>query len=359
MNFFGKLILFFNWIFILLLFGTYLSGYISPFDNIYLAFLGLVYPIIFFVNLCFVFYWLIVFNKRFLYSLIAILIGYSSMKNHFQFNAIKEEPKNNALNVVDFNSKAFGAYEEKKYDENVFFDKLDELKPDIMCFQEFLSNRTEIDIRMFNKLEKKYKKFYSFNKVNTDNLHNISICIYSRYPIIRSGFVEKLNKSANCTIFSDILYNSDTITIINTHLKSIAFEPIDFETIKEIKERKENYKINPSSITRIVAKLRKAFLVRAKQAEMIEEFIKKNKHKIILTGDFNDSPSSYAYKTIKGNMKDAFVESGSGASTTYIGKMPSFRIDYILADKSFEIVNYKPHLLNFSDHKMISATIKF
>ena len=57
-------------------------------------------------------------------------------------------------------------------------------------------------------------------------------------------------------------------------------------------------------------------------------------------------------------MKDAFTESGAGFSSTYIGKMPNFRIDYILADKDFEIYNYKPYIMNFSDHKMISASVK-
>jgi endonuclease/exonuclease/phosphatase family metal-dependent hydrolase len=77
-----------------------------------------------------------------------------------------------------------------------------------------------------------------------------------------------------------------------------------------------------------------------------------------LSGDFNDSPSSYAYRTVKGKMKDAFAESGSGLGRTYVGTMPSFRIDYMLYDPSFSAYNYYAKAFEFSDHKMISCTIR-
>jgi endonuclease/exonuclease/phosphatase family metal-dependent hydrolase len=210
---------------------------------------------------------------------------------------------------------------------------------------------------MFEQLMIEYKHFYKFNmQVDENKISGYSISILSRYPIVKSGFVERKNEGGNTTIFADVVYKKDTIRIITTHLKSIAFDKKDFETVEEIKSNTE--KIEVTEVKSIVSKLKRAFIIRAEQAELIKEFIEKSKHKIILTGDFNDSPASYAYNLIIGNMKDAFVESGSGFSSTYIGKMPSFRIDYILADKSFDIVNYKPYQLNFSDHKLISATIK-
>jgi endonuclease/exonuclease/phosphatase family metal-dependent hydrolase len=57
-------------------------------------------------------------------------------------------------------------------------------------------------------------------------------------------------------------------------------------------------------------------------------------------------------------MKDAFVESGSGFSTTYTGNMPSFRIDQIFHDAKFSSENYQTHVQEFSDHAMISCSIK-
>lgn len=104
--------------------------------------------------------------------------------------------------------------------------------------------------------------------------------------------------------------------------------------------------------------MKHAFLMRSKQVDAIKEFIDKSPYKVIVCGDFNDSPTSYAYRTISGNLKDAFMEAGSGLGRTYVGPMPSLRIDYILGDESFTFYNYYAKSFPFSDHKMVSCTIK-
>jgi endonuclease/exonuclease/phosphatase family metal-dependent hydrolase len=359
MKLINNIILFFNWVLITLLIGAYLAAYISPVQAWYFAFLGLAFPIILIINVGFVLYWLFSLNWNVLYSLIAIIIGLSTVLRFIQFSTKKEQVTSNYLNIVDFNTHSFGAFEEKKYDSKLFFETLLEIKPDILCFQEFVSYKTDIDILMFKQLMKEYKAYFKYNLLEDENNPTgYSISILSRYPIVNSGFVERINGNGNCTIFSDIVIKNDTIRIITTHLKSIAFDKKDYKTYSEIKESDNNADIDLLDIKSIAGKLKRAFINRSKQAEEIRKFIDLSKHKIIITGDFNDSPASYAYNVIKGDMKDAFIESGSGFSSTYIGKMPNFRIDYILASKDFEIVNYKPHVMNFSDHKMLSATIK-
>jgi len=359
MKVFNKIILFFNWIIIFLLIGAYLAAFISPVQAWYFAFLGLAFPIILILNACFVVYWLFNLNWNILYSLVTILIGFYTVQRFIQFGTVKKEAETNSLNIVDFNTKSFGAFEGVKYDSQLFFETLTSIKPDIMCFQEFVSLNTPIEKPMFEQLIAEYKQFYKFNLQETENaVTGFSISILSRYPIVKSGFVERLNKNENCTIFADILFKNDTLRIITTHLKSIAFDKKNFETISEIEQSDNSGSLEIYDVKSIGGKLKRAFVARARQAEAIQKFIEKSNYKIILTGDFNDSPASYAYNIIKGDMKDAFVESGSGFSSTYIGEMPNFRIDYILADKDFKIVNYKPHVMNFSDHKMLSATVK-
>lgn len=355
----NNVILFFNWVFILLLVGAYLAAYISPVQAWYFAFLGLAFPIILIMNACFVVYWLFCLNWNILYSLITIIIGFYTVQRFIQFGTVKNDSEQNSINIIDFNTKSFGAFEGKKYDRELFFETLTTIKPDIMCFQEFVSFNTPIEKPMFDRLIAEYKHFYKYNLQEIENeVTGYSISILSRYPIVKSGFVERINGNGNSTIYADIVFKNDTIRIITTHLKSIAFDKKDFETVSEIQHKDNGGNVDILDIRSIAGKLRRAFIVRAKQAEAIQKFIEKSNYKIILTGDFNDSPASYSYNIIKGDMKDAFVESGSGFSSTYIGKMPNFRIDYILADKDFEIINYKPHVMNFSDHKMLSATIK-
>jgi endonuclease/exonuclease/phosphatase family metal-dependent hydrolase len=73
-------------------------------------------------------------------------------------------------------------------------------------------------------------------------------------------------------------------------------------------------------------------------------------------GDFNDTPISYTYSTIKEKLADAFKESGIGIGNSYVG-IPSLRIDYILHDKKFNSYNYKKNKYELSDHFPISCSI--
>ncbi len=86
----------------------------------------------------------------------------------------------------------------------------------------------------------------------------------------------------------------------------------------------------------VIKKLKRAFQKRARHVEIISEHITTSPHPVIVCGDFNDTPSSYAYYRISRHLIDSFIESGFGFGQTYTGRMPSFRIDYILHDKEIE-----------------------
>ena len=77
---------------------------------------------------------------------------------------------------------------------------------------------------------------------------------------------------------------------------------------------------------------------------------------IILCGDFNDTPLSYAYNTISANLKDTFKESGKGIGQTFV-KIPALRIDYILHEKKIRSLNYKQHKKKLSDHYAVSCEL--
>src|SRR5260221_327781 len=76
-NFFFWLIFLFNLILILFLLLSYAAAYVSPDGNFWwLQIIGLAYGFILIANIAFVIFWLLMRKKKFLYSLIAILLGY-------------------------------------------------------------------------------------------------------------------------------------------------------------------------------------------------------------------------------------------------------------------------------------------
>lgn len=346
-----------NGIALLMLLLSYAAPYVSPELYWPVAFLGLGYPLLLITNIFLMIYWIAVFKLKFLYSLIAILLGYSFIPSYIQIGSKKIKESENSITIVNFNMKCFGAYEGKKIkDPDAFFNTLDRINPDILCFQEFRDLGTAVEKPMYKRLFRKLSKYHSCNTMLEKGSMNGNIMVlFSKYPITNWGLVEKQEGSHNFTTYADIKVGQDTIRIINAHLQSIRFDAPDYDAIKDISLTNDSTVNQYSTISR---KLKVAFIMRAKQAQAVRDFIDQSPYRIILSGDFNDSPSSYAFRTVKGKMKDAFVESGSGLGRTYVGAMPSFRIDYILHDPSFTAYNYYAKAFEFSDHKMLSCTLK-
>jgi endonuclease/exonuclease/phosphatase family metal-dependent hydrolase len=335
-----------------------ISPYFSPAEFWPIAFLGLAFPFLFIGNVMLLFCWAALKKKFWIIQAVVLALALLKTPAFLQVNAkyLPTPKPARTLNVVSFNTHYMGAFDFAGGDSAYFFKMLDKLNPDIICLQEFANLGGNYEKPMFKRFFNQYK---FFNNVNADALSTnfptgYGVCIFTRFPIVNKGFLELENQNSNLTVFADIVVDNDTIRVVNTHLKSIVFDKQDYEAIETINEVDDT---KPGAMRRILYKLKYAFKSRAKQADKIRERLQSTKHKVILCGDFNDSPTSYSYLTIRGNLKDAFRESGQGMSRTYIGKMPSFRIDYILHDNSWKSYNYETNTLNFSDHKMVSCTI--
>lgn len=360
MKWYLKILLVANLIIGLGMLGAYFAPVFSPREYWFLAFLGLAFPFLLALNILCSIIW--AFAKKYILSLVALsllLPGIPHIPAYLQLNpkAVPQE-EGTYLNIVNFNTHYMGAYDFIGKDSNYFFSLLDTLKPDVICLQEFTNLGGFQQKPMFKRFSNEYKSYANYNADILSKTYptGYGVCIFSKYPIVNKGFLERVTQSSNLSVFADILVGNDTIRVINSHLKSIVFDRKDYWAVEQM-AKGEDF-LETDDLRRIIAKLKYAFKERARQAEYLKSKMNESRYKLIVCGDFNDSPMSYSYSTIQKGLKDAFVESGFGMSRTYIGKMPSFRIDYILHDKSWKSYNYKTNKLNFSDHKMISCTIK-
>src|SRR3546814_17855052 len=98
-----------------------------------------------------------------------------------------------------------------------------------------------------------------------------------------------------------------------------------------------------SSSRRIGGRLKRACVERAGQAETVAGLVSESPYPVVVCGDFNDTPMSYAYQTIRSKgLQSSFGKKGSGYSITYAGAFPNFKIEHIFTDKeSFEVLNYR------------------
>ena len=93
--------------------------------------------------------------------------------------------------------------------------------------------------------------------------------------------------------------------------------------------------------------------IRATQAQIVRQVIDTTRIPTIVCGDFNDTPSSYTYQHIKGNLKDSFKTRGNGYAYTFRGIHHLLRIDFILYSKEFKCTDYYSPKKEWSDHNPV------
>lgn len=336
------------------------AGYTPPTQNTWIQLFGLVYPLLFMVNIILLIYWLMIKSKLAFLPVIIMLVGSNNIFDNFQMSFFNTSSKQTGqIKVLTYNVKNFGerAKTESKTDvKNGIIDFLLEQNADIVCLQEYYSTNNSLyeplkEIRDTLLAETYYYESYFNPKYN----QLTGLVTFSKYKAINKGKL-KFTGSRTFGIYTDVIINMDTVRIYNIHLASIKLGPGDIDfVVNPDNEDTENIK---NHSLEIYNKLLQAYKLREKQMEQLIKLIESTKYKIILCGDFNDTPSSWVYNQLNNYLSDAFVKKGNGIGGTYAGSLPFLRIDYILTDESFGTCGYTRHNLKKSDHFPISAIIE-
>lgn len=239
---------------------------------------------------------------------------------------------------------------------NNILGSLSDINPDILCLQEFYTSEEPGDYNNTDTLKKMFgiKNYHVEYTTTLRGFDHWGIATFSKYPIVNQGKIVFNTTANNICIFTDIVVNADTIRVYNVHLQSISFSKKDNQFLEDvISDKDAEDEVEQSK--NILRRLKRAFVKRTRQVEMIALHMKTCRYKIILCGDFNDTAASYAYEKLSTGLKDAFIEKGKGFGRTYAGKWPQFRIDYILHDKRLKCAKYKRHEETYTDHYPITA----
>ena len=158
----------------------------------------------------------------------------------------------------------------------------------------------------------------------------------------------------NYCIYIDIIKNSDTFRLYNVHLQSIKLKKEDYSVFENPDQTARE---SPSTFRLLIDKLRLAYPLRAEQARKVAEHVSTCPYPAIVCGDFNDTPLSYTYNQFNNILNDAYRNTCFGIGTTYVGKIPAGRIDYIFHSDGLQAANFRIQEYAYSDHRAISCQI--
>jgi endonuclease/exonuclease/phosphatase family metal-dependent hydrolase len=361
----NKTLLLLNILAVVALLTIYAGTRISPQIFWPIALPGLLYPYILIINVGFFLLWAIRRKWYFLLSFITIVAGFNHITTLFSFSNISRElpEKGTNIHILSYNVRVFDLYnygprwELNFTDRNNIFRFLDENDFDIICFQEFVHDKTGA----FKTLDtlptflRAHHAHADFTRI-TRNKNFFGLATFSAFPIVNKGMITFPRRAGNMCIYTDLLIGKDTVRVYNVHFQSIGLSAEDFLFIESITNVEQitdrNYLTRGSK--RILGRLVNAYRQRAVQVKLVADHIEQCPYPVILAGDFNDTPHSYAYRIFTRRLSDAF-KAGRGMGATYIWDLPGFRIDYILYSEEFSAYNFKTGSQKYSDHYPISV----
>lgn len=290
-----------------------------------------------------------------LVTIISLLICFPTWRNTFVFN-IPDEPNiaghSTQLHLLSYNLHDF-TYADSSPDSILSF--VSHGNFDIVCFQEYHDTRLHSGKFISSSLD----SIFPYSHFGY-GLRNHGIALFSRYPII-----DKPNGSFGGNIynsvFTDILVNDDTIRIINNHLESTHLNDEERAITSKLSDNKDDSIYNTTY--GLLKHLASSSVNRAPQADSVAALIARTSYPVIIMGDFNDIPQSYAYHRIISSenhkLHDAYAAAGRWLYYwTYNDHCFFLPIDHIIVSDDFKILDAHIDYVKFSDHNPISAIVE-
>ncbi len=342
-----------NIVLVLLLILAYLSIYINPATTAFPALFGLAFPYIAAANIVMILIWVVLLRWYYaLISALALAIGFGYIHTFIRFTNHGTE-EHHDLKLMSYNIRLFNFYEEsEKNTHSKMLQLLRKEDPGILCLQEYFVKGAPAAGERKLKDALGGKLYTHFKLIKSGASSHYGIATITRYPILYRGDVVHPG-SSSLTIFTDVIVEADTFRIYNNHLQSFRLRRVEGTLLSELTNEDQGHSMD--NITGIYRSLTQGFASRALQVDRVRRHIETSPYPVIVTGDFNDTPVSYTYRTMRRGLKDAFVEAGYGAGFTYRGKYPPNRIDYILYNEEFHCNDFDIVKARYSDHYPIIA----
>ena len=337
-----------------LMLATGFADRLNPVDYPLLSCGGMVFPVFALANWGFLLFWLIFKWRKIWIPIAGFLLAFQPIRTYLPLNVRQDVPEG-SIKVISYNVCAYGGnYKYSDAFERIV-DYFMEQDADIVCIQEDVDSWRRY---MFNY----YQKIYPYNDTTIfiqDATSFNGVGIHTRYPIIRKERIPYESR-ANGSVAYYLKAGNDTLLVINNHLESSHLSKEDRARYKDMLRGDMETDTARAESALIIDKLGQAAAKRASGAKAVHRYVEEHsQYPVIVCGDFNDTPISYAHRTMAQGLTDCFVESGRGIGLSYNQKGFWVRIDNILCSSHFTPYNCQvDSKIDFSDHYPMICWLK-
>lgn len=329
-------------------------GYADPRKCGFLSIAGLAYPITLLITLALTVALLIIHKKYALIPAAALITTIPQILafSPIHYNRFWSDRQEGDFTIMTYNSFGLPGADNKA---NRTITEILKYDADFVCMQEapkIDQFKHRIGEEQLNLLEKRYPYMGD---------SNAAMCFLSKHPVNTIRTHKDKKYFAFCVYETQVF--GQQAYIFNIHLESIGLTASDKELYMDLTSVNKEKTLRGVR-SRLMTKLSNAFKNRAGQAEMIRGIIDSlqtvNKEaRIFVCGDFNDTPYSYSYLTIKKGFNDAYADAGIGPTFTYNANRLYFHIDHILyEDDNIEAVSTRRGNSRSSDHYPLVSTFR-
>ena len=226
---------------------------------------------------------------------------------------------------------------------------------DVLCLQEFYQEPAGTQsadgklYRVADRVGPGSGRQVFISKTLTNRIGaQFGLAIFSRLPIVGRGEISFGRLTQNHAMWVDVAGpgRGDTVRIFNTHLQSMS---LDEDDIVAAGSSRAGLRHKGRGLLR---RFVRGAAARAWQADTLRAHVRRSPYPVLLAGDLNDLPYSYAYAQLANDLQNAWATVGCGPGNTYHGRLPPFlRIDQQFAGPQWRVLDCRIHTeIPYADH---------
>lgn len=335
------------------------GGMVDPAESSKYALLCLGYPILFWLSWLVLVVWAVLRQwKIAAITVVSFLATASPMLTYFPLNVGSPEvsPQEQTFRLLTFNVMNFVDFDGEVHEPNRTAQYILDMDADVVCLQEGSQFVKLTDIKVIQNDLPALLERYPYYSQGVDDM-----VLLSKFPFDPAD--DSIVEGGKKVVSYDVHLHGKTIRLYNCHLHSIGLTSDDKEIYKQITDINKLDNLGAVETMKEVrsslfSKLSKAFVARSKQARQLRDFIDKSgAENVIVCGDFNDTPGSYSYRTVRGDdLHDAYLDCAFGPTITFHDDRFYFKIDHVLYRGAMKAVDIERGKINSSDHYPLLAT---